>query len=790
MRLRQGLLASTLVLLALAPAAASVEEPERLVARRGVPTVEPRPGVLREQPLGLRPEALAAPGEERAATTEVETVRLDLFDDEPLVLMRTRGGSLARGGHSWEGRPLDGGPGHAAFVVRGDKVYGSVRRPGSNLQIRPDPAGGHRVEELDEAAWPDDAQDFETVWSPEGAAPEASPRAPVPAGATSELIDVLVVYTEAARVGAGGLQAIQALIDLAEVETNASYANAGIDQRIRIVHSEELVYAETGDSGLDLSRIRGTTDGFLDDVHAVRDAYGADVVSLWLDDTGGCGRGYLMGVVSSGFASSAFNVCKVSCATGNLTFGHELGHNMGLRHDWYVDDTSGSPYTYNHGYAYPAGGWRTVMAYNDRCADAMTSCTRLQRFSNPAESEGGVPTGVATPGPTNCVEDVVPAAECEADNRTALAGTESTVAGFRATQVLVELAKEVDLASAVAGDTLTYTLTVTNTSLATAAAIEIRDTVPANTALVAGSLSGDASAAGTSPGSLITWITGQSLAPGASLMRTFEVTATSGGFADNTATVDSSDTSLTVSSNTVRTTIWESVACGFQDGFESGDLGHRWRVVTTADGRARALPDLPDSGAYSAVLDDAVPDGTTSIAAMDLAADLAGQTDVTLSFRWTEAGDEEDAADGVFIRQAEGDPWVSAMPFTDVDDLVFQDAALDLDQAAANAGLTLVDGFQVRFQFSDNYSFNPTNLAGSDGYVIDNVALSCACSLELTGARVSTTVVHDTPCVIYAGPSYEVEDGGDLTLSSSQAVVLRNGFSVLQNGSLRADNDP
>ena len=61
--------------------------------------------------------------------------------------------------------------------------------------------------------------------------------------------------------------------------------------------------------------------------------------------------------------------------------------------------------------------------------------------------------------------------------------------------------------------------------------------------------------------------------------------------------------------------------------------------------------------------------GTSSLAAMELAADLAGQTDVTLSFRWTEAGDEEGPSDGVFIRQAEGDPWVSAMPFTDVEDL-------------------------------------------------------------------------------------------------------------------------
>ncbi len=780
-------LAPVLLCAILSPFGARAQEPAILVVERSAVTLKPRPGVAREQWLALRAEALAEPsGGVPSASAMPELVRLDLFEDEVVVLERTGGRRLARGGHSWLGKPLGDELGLAVFLVRGDRVYGGLRRPGSNLQIRPGPEGGHRLQELDEAGWPDEPVDYEEVWDAGAGAEMGAPFSEL--GGPPAQIDVLVVYTAAARAAAGGVEAMEALIELGQVETNASYANAVVDQRIRVVHTQEVIYTESGSSATDLSRLSGTSDGFLDGVHAVRDAYGADFVSLWTE-TGGCGRGYVMSTVSAGFASSAFNVCRLSCATGNLTFGHELGHNMGLRHDWYVDDTNAAPYSYNHGYPYPAGSWRTVMSYNDLCADLGGGCTRLQRFSNPDELEGGVPTGVAEGTSTACAQGSTTNPPCDADNRKALDNTAATVAAFRATTVLARIAKEVDLAFADIGDTLTYTLTVTNDGPVAATAIEIRDTVPAHTTLVAGSLSPDAGSTGTAAGSLVTWLTGEDLAPGQSLVRTFQVTAGEGGIATNTATVDSSSTSLTVGSNTVRTAIWEAVACGFQEGFEAGELSHHWRVETTEDGRARVLDDLPDTGTYSAVLDDAVSGSTTSLASLDLSADLAGQTDVLLDFRWAEAGDENGAQDGVFIRQADGDAWVGVLPFADAIDLVFQDGSIDLDAAADLAGLTLVDGFQIRFQFEDNFSFNPGNLSGSDGYAIDNVALTCGCSLELTADTVTNTVVHDTPCVIYAGPDYTVMGGGDLTLSSPQGIVLRGGFAV-DGGIFSADNDP
>ena len=50
-----------------------------------------------------------------------------------------------------------------------------------------------------------------------------------------------------------------------------------------------------------------------------------------------CGIAWLMTSLSVNFAPNGYSVVEQGCAVGNLSFPHELGHNMGLRHDWDVD---------------------------------------------------------------------------------------------------------------------------------------------------------------------------------------------------------------------------------------------------------------------------------------------------------------------------------------------------------------------------------------------------------------------------------------------------------------------
>ena len=97
----------------------------------------------------------------------------------------------------------------------------------------------------------------------------------------------MVVYTAAALAGEGSLPALKARIALAMTETNQSYANAGITPRLRLVHIQQVTYAETGNISLDVARLAGTADGFMDNVHALRNTYGADMVSLIVENAGG-----------------------------------------------------------------------------------------------------------------------------------------------------------------------------------------------------------------------------------------------------------------------------------------------------------------------------------------------------------------------------------------------------------------------------------------------------------------------------------------------------------------------
>ncbi len=194
---------------------------------------------------------------------------------------------------------------------------------------------------------------------------------------------VLVAYTSAARQGAGSVAAMNALIQLAIDETNQSYTNSGVYTRLQLVRRYETNYTESGNMRRDRDRFRIQNDGFMDEVHNFRNQSSADVAILITETGDGCGiAADILADANTGFA-----VSRRSCTTGNYTFGHEIGHLQGLRHNPEADPTT-TPFPFGHGYYYQPGRWRTVMSYN--CPGG---CTRRQFFSNPNVDFGSVATG-------------------------------------------------------------------------------------------------------------------------------------------------------------------------------------------------------------------------------------------------------------------------------------------------------------------------------------------------------------------------------------------------------------
>ena len=115
----------------------------------------------------------------------------------------------------------------------------------------------------------------------------------------------------------------------------------------------------------------------------------------------------------------------------DLTFTHELGHNMGLSHDWY-ESGRGAWLPSAHGFVSLEGRFNTLMADNTKCMDVLgATCSRLPVFSDPNSTHMGFPTGVAIGTNLNCTSGNVDNLPCDTDAVSTLAETAPIVAGYR-----------------------------------------------------------------------------------------------------------------------------------------------------------------------------------------------------------------------------------------------------------------------------------------------------------------------------------------------------------------------
>jgi hypothetical protein len=373
------------------------------------------PTVIRSQNVVVNIQQLKDP--------QLSRLTVPLFDGATVILARNRVETTREGGFLWHGKIADQPGSFVILSAVGEVLIGNIAtQNGERYQIRYLGQGVHSLRQIDQSKFPDEAPPSPPSTTPSLGDRERDTCATDPPSD----IDVMAVYTATTRSAAGGTNAIVAEIYLAVAETNQSYINSDIDQRLRLVHLAEVNYAESGNSTTDKNRLREPADGHMDNVHTLRDTYAADLVILVTESLNACGEAYgIMGTVGNAFESDAFCVVQRSCATGNYSFGHELAHLMGARHDWFVSQVNNQPYPYNHGFTKPtptapATPWRTVMAYNDACEAIGADCLRVPYYSNPNVNYpvGGDAMGVAN-GPE------------QADNHQTLNNTALTVANFR-----------------------------------------------------------------------------------------------------------------------------------------------------------------------------------------------------------------------------------------------------------------------------------------------------------------------------------------------------------------------
>ena len=351
-------------------------------------------------------------------------LQLDLFRDLSLRVVRERIERTAHG-ISWVG-VVDGyRPSNALFVVVGDHLVGHIYLPFGFFVIERQANRSFLVKQIDQREFD---RGSEPVISPQ--AVSAAERDTERTGSADDgsVIDLLIAYTQDVPGGFSSGEALTAAIDMAVASTNRALDVSKVRTRLRLVHTTQVQYEETGDSDIDLSRLRSSSDGFVDVLHSLRDEYAADLVALVTERMDRhCGIAFLGFPAST--ASAGFSVTKRVCLTGS-TFSHEIGHNLGAQHDWYDDATAGA-YSYAHGFVDVERRFRDLMSQSGHCVDTNTECVTLLTYSNPLVTHYGTPVGVPVGTSTACTTKNLSNPPCDADAAQAIGYMAPRVARYR-----------------------------------------------------------------------------------------------------------------------------------------------------------------------------------------------------------------------------------------------------------------------------------------------------------------------------------------------------------------------
>jgi predicted outer membrane repeat protein len=210
------------------------------------------------------------------------------------------------------------------------------------------------------------------------------------------IVDVLCVYTTLAKNAAGGAANLQARFQNAIDAANGAFTNSGINTgganrlQLRVAGYAEVNYNEVAPDWINhLQRVTETADGFMDNVHALRDAAKADTVALAIDDTRFIGGAAWWAIWDQKDAFACVNWRTLG--GGDLLFAHEIGHNFGCAHDYENDANAPTSYARGHYFTHNGQTYGTIMSY--------PGAIRLPMYSNPnliapgTNKPAGVPVG-------------------------------------------------------------------------------------------------------------------------------------------------------------------------------------------------------------------------------------------------------------------------------------------------------------------------------------------------------------------------------------------------------------
>lgn len=348
---------------------------------------------------------------------------LNLFSDTALTLYVDRVVTTAdQFGWTLYGTTSPAQDGRAILTFYGGALSGSVRlRNGEFYEIFVPADGTGEIRQQEFSGYPEGSSDMSmpsqedvglvqgsslservSRTTQRGESPKDRGGISVRSASGNYVVDVLIAYTQRAADARGGDSGMLAYIYQVIAETNAAFFNSSVAIELRLVHTVKVIWDDSSpipDYSSTLNALRSTTDGQMDEVHSLRDHYGADLVSLWMNPprpstgTYTVGQAYVLTSGPSSFATFAFSVVHQNYAGGlSIAFPHEVGHNMGLSHDVLNGGANGALFPDSRGYQQKtlAPTFYTVMAYSSGCS----GCLPIDHYSNPHVEYESIPTGV------------------------------------------------------------------------------------------------------------------------------------------------------------------------------------------------------------------------------------------------------------------------------------------------------------------------------------------------------------------------------------------------------------
>ncbi|MEO1513632.1 MAG: M12 family metallo-peptidase [Bacteroidota bacterium] len=317
-----------------------------------------------------------------------DKVVLNLFDDVSVTVKTTDLINKGDGITVWKGDIESKVYGRAIFTNLKTVVIGRIQIDDKMYRIWPANERQMFIAEMDASAFPDEYCSMQD----EGLGNDVQPELGPVAQERNTVMRVMLLFPRQMRNACQKVFGLR-MSDLlkADYEENAedvfdAYGNTNITLDINVVCLNNYS-AVGGILSSDLNYIKSDAT-----ISAMRDALRADLVALIVPSSSYCGLAqYNTPPVNSSDINRVFSVTKSSCALDNYSFVHEIGHNLGLRHDRTASNYTSNA-TCNFGHLIRVNNSvssRTVMSYGSSCGN----CSRVGRYSNNVTETVRLPFG-------------------------------------------------------------------------------------------------------------------------------------------------------------------------------------------------------------------------------------------------------------------------------------------------------------------------------------------------------------------------------------------------------------